>query len=128
MLWVLNFAIRKKITFCGYLIHSALEYFEKLTLKNPQNPNFKRYISKIAQIQSQNWNFLKVHQNILFTFLRVPSLTKVEVSNFFLLNFFRWLCLIHGQLAMSLRHLKRSALCKCQSFCLSDIQIGSVLS
>ena len=33
--------------------------------------------------------------------LRVPSLTKVEVRNFPLLHFPRWLCLVHGQLAMS---------------------------
>ena len=43
--------------------------------------------------------------------LRVPSLIKVEVRNFPLLHFPRWLCLVHGQLAMSLRRVKRSAIC-----------------
>ena len=44
--------------------------------------------------------------------LRVPSLTKVEVRNFPLLYFPRWFCLVNGQLAMSLRRVKRSAMCK----------------
>ena len=35
--------------------------------------------------------------------LKVPSLTKAEVRNFPLLYFPRLLCLVHGQLAMSLR-------------------------
>ena len=34
--------------------------------------------------------------------LRVPSLTKVEVQNFPLLHFPKWLRLVHGQLTMSL--------------------------
>ena len=54
--------------------------------------------------------------------LRVTSLTKVEVQNFLLLNFPAWFCLVHGQLAMSLRRAKMSVICKCQCFCLFDIQ------
>ena len=42
--------------------------------------------------------------------LRVPSLTKVEVCNFPLLHFPKWLSLVHGQLAMSLRRIKRCQL------------------
>ena len=60
--------------------------------------------------------------------LRVPSLTKVEERNFSLLYFLRWLCLIHGQLAMFLRLVKRLVIFKCQCFCLFDIQQLSVLS
>ena len=37
----------------------------------------------------------------------VPSLTKVEVFNFPLLHFPTWLCLVHGQLVMSLGRVKR---------------------
>ena len=39
--------------------------------------------------------------------LRVPSLIKVEVRNFPLLHFPRWFCLVNGQLAMSLRRVKK---------------------
>ena len=60
--------------------------------------------------------------------LRVPSLTKVEVPNFLLLYFPKWLCLDHGQRALSLQRVKRSVICKCQCFCLFDIQQGPVLS
>ena len=60
--------------------------------------------------------------------LRVLSLTKAEVRNFPLLCFPKWLCLVHGQLAMSLRRVKGSVLCKCQCFCLSYIQQWPVLS
>ena len=60
--------------------------------------------------------------------LKVPSITKVEVGNFPLLHFPRWLCLVHGQLDMSLRRVKRSVKCKYQCFCLFDIQKRSVLS
>ena len=59
-------------------------------------------------------------------FLRVPSLTKVQVPNFLLLLFPRWLCLIHGEIDIYLRHVKRSIICKCQYFCLLDIQEWSV--
>ena len=59
--------------------------------------------------------------------LRVPSLTKVEGRNFSLLHFPRWLCLVYGQLAMSLQQVKRSVICKCKCFCLFDIQQWSVL-
>ena len=58
--------------------------------------------------------------------LKVPSLTKVEVRNFSLLNFPRWLCLINEHLVMSLRRVKRSIICKCQWFCLFNIQKWSV--
>ena len=44
--------------------------------------------------------------------LRLPSLVKVEVHNFSLLHFLRWFCLVNGQLAMSLRCVKRSVICK----------------
>ena len=60
--------------------------------------------------------------------LRVPSLTKVQVRNFPLLHFPKWLCLVHGQLAISLRCVKRLVICKCQCFYLFDIQQWSVLS
>ena len=60
--------------------------------------------------------------------LRIPSLSKVEVLNFPLLHFPKWLCLVHGQLAMSLPCMKRQVICKCQCFCLFDIQQWSVLS
>ena len=35
-------------------------------------------------------------------------------------------CLIHGEIDMYLRHVKRSIICKCQYFCLLDIQEWSV--
>ena len=55
-------------------------------------------------------------------------ISQVEVGNIALLHFSKWLCLVHGQLAMSLRHVKRSVICKCQCFCLFIIQQWSVLS
>ena len=58
----------------------------------------------------------------------VPSLAKVEVRNFSLLHFPRWFCLVNGQLAMSLRRVKRSVVCKFQFFRLFDIQQCSVLA
>ena len=61
-------------------------------------------------------------------FLRVPSLTIVEVRNFPLLHFPRWLCLVHGQLAISLQHGKGLVVCKYQCFCLFDTHQWSVLS
>ena len=60
--------------------------------------------------------------------LRFPSLTKVEVGNFPLLHFPRWLCLVREQLDMSLRHVEKSVQCKYQCFCHFDIQKWSVLS
>ena len=60
--------------------------------------------------------------------LRVSSLTKVPVRNFRLLHFPKWLCLIQGELAMTLRRVKKSVICKYQCFCLFDIQQWSVLS
>ena len=60
--------------------------------------------------------------------LRVPSLNKVELRNFPLLHFPRWFCLVNGQLAISLRRVKRSVICKFQCFWLFDIQQCSVLS
>ena len=59
-------------------------------------------------------------------FRRVPSLTKIQARNFVLLNFSRWLCLIHEKFDMYLRHVKRSDICKCQCFCLFNIQKWSV--
>ena len=53
--------------------------------------------------------------------LKVPFLIKVEVCNFILLHFPKWLCLIHGQLAISLRCVKWPVVYKCQCFCLYDI-------
>ena len=47
--------------------------------------------------------------------LRVPSLTKVELCNFPLLHFPKWLSLVHGQLAMSLRRIKRCQLLRLYS-------------
>ena len=61
--------------------------------------------------------------------LQVPSLIKVEeVHNFMLLHFPRWLCLINGQPAMSLRRVKWSVIYKYQCFYLYDIQKWSVSS
>ena len=55
--------------------------------------------------------------------LRVPSLTKnVEARNFPLLYFPRCFCLVNGQLATSLRRVKRSVIRKFQCFYLFDIQ------
>ena len=64
----------------------------------------------------------------LTVILRVPWLTKVHLRNFPLLHFPKWLCLVHEQLAMSLRWGKRSVACKCQYFFPFDIQQWSVLS
>ena len=50
---------------------------------------------------------------VLCVLLRVPSLTKVEVCDFPLLNFPGWPCLIYGQLGMSLRRVKRTVIFKC---------------
>ena len=50
-------------------------------------------------------------------FLRVSSLTKVQVRNSSLLHFPRWFCLIRWQFNTYLRHVKRSVICKCQCFC-----------
>ena len=44
--------------------------------------------------------------------LKSSVITKVEVCNFPLLHIPRCLCLVNGQLAMSLRHVKRSVICK----------------
>ena len=55
-------------------------------------------------------------------FLRVPSLTKVQVPNILLLLSPRSLFLIHGEIYIYLRHVKRSIICKCQYFRLLDIQ------
>ena len=60
--------------------------------------------------------------------LKVPSITKVEVGRIPLLHFPRWLCLVHGQLDMSLRRVKKFVKCKYQCFCLFDIQKWLVLS
>ena len=61
-------------------------------------------------------------------FLRVTSLTKVQVRNFSLLHFLRWLCLIRMQFNMYLRHVKKSVMSKFQWFCIFDIQKRSVFS
>ena len=61
--------------------------------------------------------------------LRVSSLTKVEVRNFPLLHYSRWVCFVDGQLAMSLRRVKRSVICKFHCFSLHySIRVISVLS
>ena len=64
----------------------------------------------------------------LAVLLRVPSLTKVQLCNFPLLHFPKWLCLVLRQLAMPLRRVKKLIICKCQCFYLFDIQQWSVLS
>ena len=64
----------------------------------------------------------------LAVLLRVLPLTKVQLRNFPLLHFTRWLCLVLGQLAMPLRRVKKLIICKCQCFYLFDIQQWSVLS
>ena len=56
-----------------------------------------------------------------------PSLTKVEVRNFSVLHFPKWLCSVHGQVGISLRRVKRSVIFKCQCFCLLNIRQWSVL-
>ena len=53
--------------------------------------------------------------------LRVPSLTKDKVHNFPLQHFPTWLCLIRGQLDLSLQRVKRSVIYICQCFFLFDI-------
>ena len=61
--------------------------------------------------------------------LRVSSLTKVEVRNFPLLHYSRWVCFVDGQLAMSLRRVKRSVICKFHCLSLQySIKVISVLS
>ena len=61
--------------------------------------------------------------------LRVSSLTKVEVRNFPLLHYSRWVCFVDGQLAMSLRRVKRSVICKFHCLSLQySIRVISVLS
>ena len=60
--------------------------------------------------------------------LIILSLTKVKIRNFSLLHVPRWICLIHGQLIMSLRCVRMLVICKCQYFCLFDTQKSSVLS
>ena len=64
----------------------------------------------------------------LAVLLRVLPLTKVQLRNFQLLHFTKWLCLVLGQLAMPLRRVKKLIICKCQCFYLFDIQQWSVLS
>ena len=64
----------------------------------------------------------------LAVLLRVLPLTKVQLRNFPLLHFTKWLCLFLGQLAMPLRRVKKLIICKCQCFYLFDIQQWSVLS
>ena len=64
----------------------------------------------------------------LAVLLRVLPLTKVQLRNFPLLHFTKWLCLVLGQLAMPLRRVKKLITCKCQCFYLFDIQQWSVLS
>ena len=64
----------------------------------------------------------------LAVLLRVLPLTKVQLRNFPLLHFTKWLCLVLGQLGMPLRRVKKLIICKCQCFYLFDIQQWSVLS
>ena len=64
----------------------------------------------------------------LAVLLRVLPLTKIQLRNFPLLHFTKWLCLVLGQLAMPLRRVKKLIICKCQCFYLFDIQQWSVLS
>ena len=47
------------------------------------------------------------------------STTKVQVHNFPLLHFPKWLCLVHAQLAIFLRCVKRLVICKCKCLFLS---------
>ena len=64
---------------------------------------------------------------VLCILLSVPSLRKVEVSNFSLLHFPRWFFLIHRQPGMSLRRLKRLVIFKCLSLRYSTM-VSFVLS
>ena len=47
------------------------------------------------------------------------STTKVQVHNFPLLHFPKWLCLVHAKLAISLRCVKSLVICKCKCLFLS---------
>ena len=54
--------------------------------------------------------------------LRVALLTKFEVSNFSLLHFSRWFCLVNGQLAMCLRQVKG------RSYVNSNVSVSSMFN
>ena len=55
-------------------------------------------------------------------------ITEAQLHTLSLLHFPRWLCLIHGQFDMHLRHVRRSVKCKCKCFCLVNIQKWLVFS
>ena len=68
---------------------------------------------------------LSVVQNWLhFWGIRHYPKLKCAISRCFICQ--RWLCLIYGQLAMSLRRVKRSVICKYQCFCFFDTQKWSI--
>ena len=90
-----------------------------------KNNNFKRNSSRSDILTLLTLLSVDAKSTVI---LRVSSLTKVPVRNFRLLHFPKWLCLIHGELAMTLRRVKKSVICKYQCFCLFDIQQWSVLS
>ena len=86
----------------------------------------QQHYKKLKQISY--FNFINIAECWCEIGCTSEGLTKVQVRNFPLLHFPRWLCLVHGKLAMSLWRVKRSVICKCQCFCLFDIQQWSVLS
>ena len=120
---------------------STRDFCRKLSEKNPdgcfQNlATFCKWFSGENKGKNNNitWHSSRSDISTLLTLLsadvclRVPSLSKVEVRNFPLLYFPKWLCMIHGQCAMSLRCVKRLVMCKCKCFCLFEIQQFSVSS
>ena len=86
----------------------------------------QQHYNKLKQIRYFNVINIDIADDaksaVLCVLLRVRPLVKVEVRNFSLLRFPRWFCLIHDQLGMSLRRVKRLVIFKCQYFCLFHTQ------
>ena len=82
------------------------------------NRNIRRNAS--ASVISPLLTLLSAHAESAVV-LKVLSLTKVEVPNFSLLLFSILLCLIHGQVSVTLQSMKRSVICECQCFFVSSI-------
>ena len=111
-----------------------------IVLQLSRSVHLRRKWSSVENKQRKQQHYNKCKQIRYFNIINISecwweitcsSEGKVEVHNFSLLHFSRWLCLIHGQLAMSLRRVKEvcnMVICKCQCFYLFDIQVWSVLS
>ena len=86
----------------------------------------QQHYNKLKQIKYFNVINIDIADDgksaVLCVLLRVRPLIKVEVRNFSLLHFPRWFYLIHDQLGMSLRRVKRSVIFKCQYFCFFHTQ------